>query len=361
LLLSEYSKSRDNNFNLLRFVAATLVLYSHSFAIQIGDPAAEPLRSSIGMTWGTIAVDIFFVTSGFLIAGSFFNRKSVLAFSWARVLRIFPGLLVANLITVFIIGLAFTKLSLGSYLQNLEIYKFLIKNTLLLVSNIQWLLPGVFVDNPVGAAVNGSLWTLPYELKMYFLLAIVALIFLWVEKRIKIPVIKWVFISLVTITLIIKGYNFYLNESLLGKNFIRLFSFFFIGSLFYLYSDKVLLSGKFSGLLFVLLMLSAIDPSFFMPVYTLSLPYLIFYIAYVPAGKIRLYNNFGDYSYGMYVYAYPVQQAVMAAYPSASLVEMIIYPFVITLLLAYFSWQLVEKKALALKNVNPWQLLSRRS
>jgi len=121
------------------------------------------------------------------------------------------------------------------------------------------------------------------------------------------------------------------------------------------------LSGKFSGLLFILLMLSAIDPSIFMPVYTITLPYLIFYIAYVPAGKIRLYNNFGDYSYGMYVYAYPVQQAVMAAYPSASLVEMIVYPFIITLVLAYFSWHIVEKKALALKNASPWALLSRRS
>lgn len=361
LLLSDCSKSRDNNFNLLRFIAASLVLYSHSFAIQIGDPAAEPLRNTIGMTWGTIAVDIFFITSGFLIAGSFFNRKSLLAFTWARVLRIFPGLLIANLITVFVIGLIFTQLPLFDYLKELSVYKFLVKNTLLLVSNIQWVLPGVFIDNPLAGAVNGSLWTLPYEVKMYMLLAIAALVSLWVQNKIQKPITKLIFVLLVVATLAIKAYNFYLDEALLGKNFIRLFSFFFIGSLFYLYSDKILLSTKLAAFLFVLLMFCAVDQSFFVPAYTIALPYLIFYIAYVPAGKVRLYNRFGDYSYGMYVYAYPVQQAVIAAYPSASLVEMIVYPFALTLVLAYFSWHIVEKKALALKNVNPWQLFSQRS
>ena len=77
-LLSEYTNDRDNNFNLIRFVAASLVLYSHSFALALGTKDAEPLRNSLGMTYGSIAVDIFFITSGFLIASSMFAREIIL-------------------------------------------------------------------------------------------------------------------------------------------------------------------------------------------------------------------------------------------------------------------------------------------
>jgi len=357
-LLSDCSKSRDNNFNLLRFIAATLVLYSHSYAIQIGDPAQEPLRSWLGTTWGTIAVDVFFITSGFLIAGSFFNRKSVFAFAWARILRIFPGLLVANLISVFIVGLVFTQLAWPEYLQNIEIYKFLVKNTALIIAKIQWVLPGVFLDNPLGQAVNGSLWTLPHEVRMYALLSGTALLVLWVELKLKIRILNAVFIGLVVIALSLKAYNYFSDQVVLGKYFVRLFAFFFIGALFYLYAHKVVLANKFAAILFALVIFSAANQSLFAIVYTLSLPYLIFYIAYVPAGKVRAYNKVGDYSYGMYVYAYPIQQALIAVYPEMSLLEMILYSFVLTLVMAYCSWHVIEKKALALKNYTPRALCS---
>ena len=93
--ISKYAQDRDNNFNLLRFIAAYLVLYSHSYALALGDPAAEPPRSVVGMSWGNIAVDVFFITSGFLIANSFFGRNNIIVFTWARILRIFPALFVS--------------------------------------------------------------------------------------------------------------------------------------------------------------------------------------------------------------------------------------------------------------------------
>ncbi|WP_372340911.1 acyltransferase family protein [Paraglaciecola sp.] len=65
-LLSSYANGRDNNFNLIRFIAACLVLFSHSFALVLGGGLHEPLRGFLNMTLGTIAVDIFFITSGFL-------------------------------------------------------------------------------------------------------------------------------------------------------------------------------------------------------------------------------------------------------------------------------------------------------
>lgn len=101
-LISKYTKSRNNNYNLIRFLAATLVLFTHSFALTFGSGTAEPLRNTLGITWGTIAVDVFFVTSGFLIASSFFQRNNVTAFVWARILRIYPALIVALLFCVFV-------------------------------------------------------------------------------------------------------------------------------------------------------------------------------------------------------------------------------------------------------------------
>lgn len=68
--LSDYTRGRDNNFNLLRLLAASLMLITHSFALSIGHGEAEPLRASLGTTWGAIAVDVFFVTSGFLVTAS---------------------------------------------------------------------------------------------------------------------------------------------------------------------------------------------------------------------------------------------------------------------------------------------------
>lgn len=105
-VLSEYTNNRDNNFNLIRFIAASLVLYTHSYALVIGTGDAEPLRNSIGMTWGSIAVDVFFVISGFLIASSFFERNNIVAFVWARILRIYPALIVAIIFCVLIINIA---------------------------------------------------------------------------------------------------------------------------------------------------------------------------------------------------------------------------------------------------------------
>jgi peptidoglycan/LPS O-acetylase OafA/YrhL len=80
-LLSSYANSRDNNFNLVRFIAATLVLFSHSFAIAYGSTDAEPLSNIVGMTRGNVAVDVFFVTSGFLITISCFARNNLLVFA----------------------------------------------------------------------------------------------------------------------------------------------------------------------------------------------------------------------------------------------------------------------------------------
>src|SRR5687767_8279407 len=86
-MLSEVSSGRDNNYNLIRMVAASSVLVSHSWPISLGPDTIEPLKKLTGFSLGTIAVFVFFAVSGFFITKSFDRRDSFLSFMMARILR----------------------------------------------------------------------------------------------------------------------------------------------------------------------------------------------------------------------------------------------------------------------------------
>src|SRR6185437_175290 len=157
--LGDVAHGRNNNFNLLRFCAAFAVLISHSFALAIGSVSAEPMRHTLGLTWAYIAVDVFFLTSGFLVTASLLNRRSAVGFALARALRIFPALWVMLALTVLGVGLAVTSSSAHGYLTARETWRYLIKNAILFRGMVPDL-PGVFSSNPYRSVVNASLWTL---------------------------------------------------------------------------------------------------------------------------------------------------------------------------------------------------------
>lgn len=344
--LEQYVGGRDNNFNLIRFIAACLVLISHSFPLSIGSGAAEPLSSMIGMTLGAIAVDIFFVTSGFLITSSVLSRKNIVAFVWARVLRIYPALVVAVLFCVFGVGLFFSTLSSAEYLLNLQTLKYLVKNTIL-IFGVNHTLPGVFIDVPYKEAVNGSLWTLPYEVWMYALLVVILGFANFFARKIRMFYAKDI-VFLVAIISVIGNLlnNFYFFMPVV---FTHLFSMFFVGSAFFFWRDKVFLSAKAMFFSLFFLVISSLSEDTFFVSYCVLLPYLIFCFAYIPSGFIRKFNEFGDYSYGIYIYAFPVQQSIAAIALSVSVWEMIVLSFLFTFILAGISWHLIEDRFLRMK------------
>lgn len=344
--LSQYTTNRDNNFNLIRFIAASLVLFSHSFALSLGSGDFEPLRSTIGMTWGTIAVDIFFVTSGFLITSSYFSRNNLLAFVWARILRIYPALIVAIIFCVFIVGAWATTNSIQEYLQSSQTQKYFIKN-ITLFFGIDERLPGVFLDVPYKGAVDGSLWTLPHEVRLYAFLAFTLGFVAYIGKRIKFITVRNAILLIGVCSVLLHIFNHF--HAILPVMYIRLFSMFFIGATFFVWRDKVHLSKKWALLWLPILLLTAVNKDLFFVFYCLLLPYFIFCAAYVPSGYIRKFNGYGDYSYGIYIYAFPVQQSAAALIPNISVPTMVIVSFASTLSLAMLSWHLIEKRFLKMK------------
>lgn len=346
--LSNFTQTRDNNFNLIRIVAALAVLITHSFALATGSGDAEPFLERLGMTMGSIAVDVFFITSGFLVTASLFTRQSAIEFIWARFLRIFPALLVMVLLTVFGLGIFFTSMPLASYLADSRTYIYLLKCSTL-IAGVAFSLPAVFDGNPYKNVVNGSLWTMTCELQMYAILAIVW-VALRITKSMRLRVFELVVVTAASVAgVVVVALYFYRP---LEYSFTKFFFMFFSGAAFYVLKERITLSRLFFWLFTIALLISAISNKHaFFVVYTLTVAYVLFYLAYVPSGQVRKFNRVGDYSYGVYIYAFPVQQSVAALIPGVSVLLMALMSTFVTILLAALSWHFLERRALGLKGL----------
>jgi peptidoglycan/LPS O-acetylase OafA/YrhL len=329
----------------MRIIAALGVLLSHSFALVTGSGAAEPLRSQLGMTLGTMAVDIFFITSGFLVTGSLLSRQSTIEFIAARLLRIFPALLIMTFITVFIIGPYFTSIDIYSYFFDKVTFNYFFKN-ITLIFGIAYELPGVFEQLPFKKAVNGSLWTLPAELGMY-----VALLGIWISlslvRRRRVALFRALILLIGTGALMVFFVSHFYYHS--ERNIFRLVYVFFLGSAFYVLKNHIYLSSKVFVSLVLILALSTMNRDSFFMTYYLVLAYLIFWFAYIPSGLIRIFNQAGDYSYGIYIYAFVLQQCVMASVSNLSAIQLFGWSSLLTFIFAFFSWHFIEKRALFYK------------
>src|SRR5579875_679403 len=155
---------RANNFNLLRLLAALAVLYRHGYAFVDVHPSGRAARWLFEL--GDIAVDAFFVISGYLVTASLLVRRDLVQFCKARVLRIYPALLLSVLLTIVLFGLEFGSLPLSRYFSDRRTWSFAGLNGTLF-GGIQLALPGVPTIPGALGAVNGSLWTLPSEVWMY--------------------------------------------------------------------------------------------------------------------------------------------------------------------------------------------------
>jgi peptidoglycan/LPS O-acetylase OafA/YrhL len=338
--LAQVAQGKDNNFNLLRLLAALSVLFSHSFALLA---YAEPFEASTHKSLGAMSVDVFFVASGFLVTASLVQRKDILDYAIARCLRIFPALWVMLLLSVFVLGLGFTNLDTNIYLSAPETMRYLWRNACLLFG-VDYTLPGIFPDNHFRAVVNGSLWTMQYELIMYLLLAFVWCLYSALSWRLR----RDLAFVISAGVLFLSAWILYAHCSFDPLQFLRLFWMFFIGSAYYFCRAKLALHFALFGLACCILTASLlINPVAFLSCYYLLLPYLLFYLVYVPKGRVRAFNRLGDYSYGVYIFAFPVQQSLIALFPHIAVWQLALGAGSITLALAILSWHGLEKRMMA--------------
>ena len=344
--LSHYATGRDNNFNLVRFAAAFAVLWSHSYAIVLS-PAFEPWVQWLGYTPGGVAVDVFFVTSGFLVTASLLRLDNFKAFVRARALRIFPALLVMSVLLALVMGPLITTRPLDEYFADASVWKFIWKNTTVL-TGLKYSLPGVFEANHM-QVVNGSLWTLPFELRCYLTLALVW----WVAGFTKSDKVR-AFTRIVVVGTALMLVSFWIAHHYAYKHWhtFRLFFFFFCGAGMWIFRDRIPMSGTLFAGAVGLLVVGIVQPKAFFWTYPLVAPYIVMWCAYVPGGWLRRFNKLGDYSYGIYIYAFPMQQLLVATVPGITPEQMIAASGAGTIALAVLSWHLVEKPALARKKLS---------
>ena len=342
--LSTLSSSRDNNFNLIRAGAALGVFVSHCFPLTGHEFGGKP------QLLGYLSLNVFFIISGFLVTKSYFDRGDVFSYLRSRVLRIFSGLILAVLYTVFI-GLFFSTLSPSEYLSNPLTHEYLIKNLLLAFPDIPSDLPDVFHDSKHLPTANAPLWSLPYETGLYLSLMLLA----WLTQA---RAGKFVFACIIVLLLIcfygvfVSNYVSRTEEYALffGKETYRLGSMFMLGTVLYLARHRIVISHLIMIAMLVGIATSSFYRPIFVPLTWACLGYLVLYFAYIPKGNIRAFNRLGDYSYGIYIFGYPTQQAIAQSAPDLPLVPFFVISFTATLLLAVMSWHWVEKIALSYKS-----------
>jgi peptidoglycan/LPS O-acetylase OafA/YrhL len=330
--------SRANNFDALRLLAAATVIFSHSFLIADGNENHEPLivlsgRQSI---LGLAGVFVFFAVSGFLVTQSFEETRSPWRFLVKRALRIFPGLVVALVLSAFVLAPMVTTLPLRDFLTRAEPWRYVFWNTLLDLRQHE--LPGVmFVDNPVGLEVNGSLWTLRYEFEMYLMV-----LALGVAGLLRVPVL----LALLALGL---GCIYFPALDMLG-GWGWMLSFFVGGMLLYkLRAWPHLFDGRIA-LIALVGLAATVKFGGFILWFSIFGGYLALWLAFTRRLPLLPAARFGDLSYGLYIYGWPSEQAVIWALGGhAAWWQVCGLALPLAGALAFLSWHLVEKPMLRLK------------
>lgn len=361
----DQNKGVGKGFDFLRIFLALSVLFTHSFLIAEGEQqqfSGQPFS----FLHGSI-LPAFFALSGFLITGSAMRLK-LSDFLVNRGIRIVPALAVDIFVSALVLGPIFTVVSYSEYFSSYEFFAYFAN----MFGVIHYILPGVFEGNPFPATVNGSLWTIPFEIGCYAIISFC--IFFGLLRY------KWLcFFSAIVITeIVIYFYMFDTDllkiladetgiaflgsdrlENLLAHFFSdrgnKLYIYFMLGSLFYVFRygiplSKILLcvSVAVCGI-GAFMDLGHIPSGLRLVAFSPFLVYIVVAVGLMKIPAVPLYNR-GDYSYGIYLYGFPLQQALVVMFPwmTSPLVHFS-FSIVVVTGVAMMSWHYVEKPILKLR------------
>jgi len=333
-----------NNFDAVRLLAAGMVLCSHQFALT---GRVEPRPFGL-LTLGTLGVLVFFAVSGYLVAQSWDRDPHALRFAAKRFLRVWPGLAVVTAVAALVVGPLATEATLSEYFQSPLTRDYFSQ----LYLGIRLFLPGVFEQN-AWHAVNGSLWTIPVEVRWYGVLLLAGLCGL-LRKRMRLVLLALVLVYAGYIHVVFDvQYNPQARFPLpdFGSEYG---SYFCYGAALYYFRDAW---RNHAGWLTVVLVTAAALMVVFDHGYTalfLLLPWLVIRFGTSSTPLLRSAGRYGDFSYGIYIYAFMMQQLTISLIGADhSFWFGLMVSATCTLACAVLSWHLVERPALNLKHRLP--------
>jgi peptidoglycan/LPS O-acetylase OafA/YrhL len=349
----EESRGIGPGFDFLRLFLATLVVFSHAFVVTGSSP--ESNQAMWFVTYFVLAM--FFSLSGFLITGSALRLK-LSDFLTNRFLRIVPALGMDIVLSALVLGPLVTSYATGDYFSNASFFKYFFN----IVGFPHYVLPGVFTSHP-WPQVNISLWTVPWEISCYVIMSLLIYFTLLTRIFLIASIVAAITLTGCVIVGLDHGFPVYYAVNpvvhyFLGQTGSRLIICFLLGILFFQRKSAIPYSKK----LFVACIIWCLALAVFVKAGSVmaSCPIMNVFAA-VPVAYIMVFVGVskipripvlhrGDYSYGIYLYGFPIQQMVFSMIPGAkSPVENFVasMPFIIGF--AMLSWHGIEKPILRLR------------
>lgn len=319
-------------FDYIRIILSIAVLVVHSVALSSGNDDALWQGPWRFLTAGIIPM--FFALSGFLVTGSL-QRVKLYQFFTLRLLRLVPALAVEITLSAIVIGLLVTTLPVSEYLQSKSFWTYFLN----IIGFIHYLLPGVFADNPFPNVINGQLWTIPFEFECYFSLGVLAVLRIVRRREFFAATVALLCLGLTIHSLVTHSVD---PAHIAGRPLVVCF---LAAVVIYLYKDKLLFSNRL-GIATVVISAVLLE----VPELCYLVPFPLAY-ATVWLGLMRPPAiPFGDLSYGVYLFHFPVEQCVVYALPMVRswwLLTLIALP--LTAACAWLSWTLIESPILGRK------------
>lgn len=333
-----------NNYDFIRLVASCLVIIGHAYVLLAVPGVPVVFQVSIS----TFAVEVFFALSGYLVVKSWLNDPDLMRFVLKRGLRIVPGLVGVVMFSALLLGPLVTEYSYVDYFSHPLLPLYFLNIVFYIVHS----LPGVFTENIYPNAVNGSLWSLPVEVGMYALVLFTGLVaksyfraawLLLTVASLGLNYAIFVLQSPITDTLIVYGTGM--------KSVVQIGPYFMVGGCICLFKGWVPFRP--------LLTLAVLAVAWYLTTtgwplagigLIVTVTYVVISFGSYATPVLRDFGRFGDMSYGVYLYGFPVAQCFSLAFGNTIPVEVqIIFTIGLTLVLAFFSWHLIEVRALRFK------------